>query len=100
MKTIGIDIGSMNIKATVLGDEGILGAAIGSTGDDVETDARTVLDAAVSQANTNFDGIPLVATGAGAKRKSFREVSLPPTFQQLISCTERYCLVFPPALGK
>jgi predicted CoA-substrate-specific enzyme activase len=71
MKTIGIDIGSMNIKATVLGDEGVLGTAIGPTGDDVEADARTIIESAVKQADTKPDGIPLLATGAGAKLVSF-----------------------------
>ena len=36
MNTLGIDIGSLNIKAVVLGDGGILGTSIVSPGDDIE----------------------------------------------------------------
>ncbi len=66
-KTIGIDIGSLNIKAVVLGETSILGNAIGHTGDNVETEARKVLDYALNQANLSLNSLPIVATGTGAK---------------------------------
>ncbi|MFC1919954.1 acyl-CoA dehydratase activase [Chloroflexota bacterium] len=71
MKTLGIDIGSMNVKAIVLGDKGILSIGVGSPGDDVETGARSVLESTVSQVGLSFDSLPLVATGVGAKLVSF-----------------------------
>jgi predicted CoA-substrate-specific enzyme activase len=71
MKTLGIDIGSMNVKAVVLGDEGILSTAIRPLVDDIESGAHSVLKTAVNQVNLNFDSLPLVATGVGAKLVSF-----------------------------
>ena len=71
MKTLGIDIGSLNIKAIVLGDDGILGTGIGPPGDDVEVGARSMLELATGQAGLNLDSLPLLATGVGAKLVSF-----------------------------
>ena len=71
MKTLGIDIGSLNVKAVMLGDDGILGTGIGPPGDDVEVGARSVLESATGQAGLNLDSLPLVATGVGAKLVSF-----------------------------
>ncbi len=71
MKTIGIDIGSMNVKAIVLEDGGIIGTGIGPPGDDVEAGARSVLESAVSRAGLDYDGLSLVATGVGARLVSF-----------------------------
>lgn len=74
LNTIGIDIGSLNTKVVVLGDEGFIGAAIGLTGDNVESEARKVLDSALSQTGFNMDSLPIVATGTGAKLVSFSPV--------------------------
>jgi predicted CoA-substrate-specific enzyme activase len=71
MKTLGIDIGSMNVKAVLLGDDGILSTGIGPLGDNVETGARSILESAVNQVGLNFESLPLVATGVGAKLVSF-----------------------------
>ena len=71
MKTLGIDIGSLNVKAVVLGDGNILGADIGTPGDDIEAGARTVLKTASDRAGISLDSLPLVATGVGAKQVSF-----------------------------
>ena len=71
MKAIGIDIGSMNVKAIVLEDGGILGTGIGPPGGDVEAGARSVLDSVANRAGLDRDGLPLVATGVGAKLVSF-----------------------------
>ncbi len=73
MKTIGIDIGSMNVKVVVLGDDGILSTSIGQPGDDVEIGALSVLQSAISQANLNLNNLPIVATGVGAKLVSFTQ---------------------------
>jgi len=71
MNTLGIDIGSLNIKAVALGDDGILGTGIGSPGDDVETGALSVMKSVTAQANIGENNLPLVATGVGAKQVSF-----------------------------
>jgi len=65
--TIGIDIGSLNIKTVVLRKDGILGTAVGPTGDDVEIEARKVLDSTLSPINLSLDGLFITATGTGAK---------------------------------
>jgi len=91
METAGIDIGSLNIKAVVLGDDGIISTGIGPSGDDVEDVARSVLKSAVSRAGLNHDSLPLVATGAGAKM-----VSLTPQQKAITTCLARgTCYLFP-----
>jgi predicted CoA-substrate-specific enzyme activase len=72
-KTIGIDIGSLNTKAVILGEDGILSIASDSTGDNVETEAYKVLESALSQVHLNLDNLPIVATGTGAKLISFNQ---------------------------
>ena len=71
MKTLGIDIGSQNIKAVVLEDESISGSSIMLLGDDIEAGARTALEGALGQAVPNLDGLTILATGVGAKQISF-----------------------------
>jgi predicted CoA-substrate-specific enzyme activase len=71
MKTLGIDIGSLNIKAVVLGEEGIVGSSIELLGDDIEVSARAALELALGQAGADNDGLPVLATGVGAKLLSF-----------------------------
>lgn len=71
MKTLGIDIGSLNIKAVVLGDEGILGSSILPSGDQIEAEARAAMQAALGQAGLSLDGLPVVATGICAQQVSF-----------------------------
>lgn len=71
MKTLGIDIGSLNIKAVVLEDEGISGTGVVLLGDEIEASAHTALERALGQAKLNLDGLPALATGVGAKLISF-----------------------------
>ena len=73
MNTTGIDIGSMNIKAVVLGESGILATSIVPCGEPAEASARTALATALSQAGLNPDSLPLVATGVGARQVSFNQ---------------------------
>lgn len=71
MKTLGVDIGSLNIKAVVLGEEGILGTSVVPPGDEVEAGSRAAVETALSEAGLNQDGLPVVATGTGARLISF-----------------------------
>jgi len=71
MNTLGIDIGSLNIKAVVLGDGGILGTSIVSPGDDIAVRTKMAIETALGQAGLNVDNLPVVATGIGAKLISF-----------------------------
>jgi predicted CoA-substrate-specific enzyme activase len=71
MKTLGVDIGSLNIKAVVLGDDGILGASIVPPGDEIEAGARKAIVMALAQASLSNNSLPAAATGTGAKLISF-----------------------------
>jgi predicted CoA-substrate-specific enzyme activase len=67
MRTLGIDVGSMNIKAVVLGDEGIVGSSIVPPSDEIEASARKAANLALARAGLRQDSLPMVATGIGAK---------------------------------
>ena len=67
MQTLGIDIGSLNIKAVILSDEGIIGTSIVPLGDALEDGAHTALEKASAEARLDPDSLPVVATGVGAK---------------------------------
>ena len=71
MNTLGIDIGSLTIKAVVLGDEGILGTVIVPPNDEIEDGARAAIDKALGQANLSSDRMPMIATGIGSKLVPF-----------------------------
>jgi len=71
MKTLGVDIGSLSIKAVVLGDEGILGTGLVPPGDEIEAAARQAVAIALSEAGAAQERLPAVATGAGAKLVAF-----------------------------
>lgn len=71
MKTLGIDIGSLNTKAVVLSDEGILSSCVMSPGDDIESGARKAIDVVLERAGLSRDGLPVVATGTDAKLITF-----------------------------
>jgi (R)-2-hydroxyacyl-CoA dehydratese activating ATPase len=67
MNTLGIDIGSLNIKAVVLGDDGILGISIVPPGDEVEAGARKAIEVALAEARLSHNSLPVISTGTGAK---------------------------------
>jgi predicted CoA-substrate-specific enzyme activase len=84
MKTLGIDIGSLNIKAVALGEEGILGTGIVPPGDEIEAGARRAIAMALEQAKLGRDGLPAVATGTGA-----RLIAFIPQQKSLTTCLAR-----------
>ncbi len=71
MNTIGIDIGSLNTKVVVINDGSITGKCILPTGEDSEASAKQAISEALKQAGLSQDGLPVVATGIGAKSLSF-----------------------------
>lgn len=73
MKTVGMDIGSLNIKVVVLGDEGILVTSIVSLGNEVEASAHMAVEKALAQGGVSLDSLPILATGIGAKSISFSQ---------------------------
>jgi predicted CoA-substrate-specific enzyme activase len=71
MKTLGIDIGSLSIKAVVLGDENILGTSIVPPGEEIDEGVHEAIKTALGQAHLNLDSLPVMATGIGSKSVSF-----------------------------
>ncbi len=71
MDTIGIDIGSLNTKAVLLGENGISAFSIIPTGDEASKTARQVIDEIKQKANINTDSLPVISTGIGSKQVSY-----------------------------
>jgi predicted CoA-substrate-specific enzyme activase len=71
MKTLGIDIGSLNIKAVLLEDGSIISSSVVPPGDEIEAGARRAIEITLGQAGLNMDGLPVLATGVGSKLISF-----------------------------
>jgi (R)-2-hydroxyacyl-CoA dehydratese activating ATPase len=71
MLTLGLDIGSLNVKAVCLVDQNIAGTGIVLVGDDVENSARLAINSAMKNDDTNLTSVPILATGAGVKSVSF-----------------------------
>lgn len=84
MNTLGIDIGSLNVKAVILGDEGIVSSRIGQLGDDVEAGTRSVLESIAGNASLDYQELPMVTTGVGAKL-----VSIAPQQRSITTCLAR-----------
>lgn len=71
MNTIGIDIGSLSTKVVILNDGSIAGKCIIPTGEDSEASVRQAISDVLKQAGLNQNGLPMVATGIGAKSIPF-----------------------------
>jgi len=67
MNTIGIDIGSLNTKVVILGEDRILSYAIVLTGEESGISAQNAIIEALNQATINQSSLPMVATGIGSK---------------------------------
>jgi predicted CoA-substrate-specific enzyme activase len=65
MNTIGIDVGSLNTKVVVLGEDGILSSIIVPSGEDILESARAAIQQALEKAALSSNGLPCVATGVG-----------------------------------
>ena len=70
----GIDIGSLSSEALLIGEDGILGYSIMSTGTNPQRTARNCLEDALAKANVDEQGIfGVVATGYGRIRVPFAD---------------------------
>jgi len=68
MKSIGVDVGSLNTKAVILNDSNILTFTIYPTGDEADASARETVTKALEQANLKpEDDLFIVSTGIGGK---------------------------------
>jgi (R)-2-hydroxyacyl-CoA dehydratese activating ATPase len=71
MNTLGIDVGSLNIKAVILGDGKVLASRVALCGEQIEPSAREVVDRVLSETGLSLESLPAVSTGIGAKAVSF-----------------------------
>jgi len=71
VNTLGIDIGSLNIKTVLLGENGIIASGISPCGEQVEASAREAVARVLDKEGISLDNLPAVATGVGAKSASF-----------------------------
>ncbi len=76
MKLMGIDVGSLNTKAVVLGPEGVLGRAAVETGDEANASAREAAIQAAAAASLPWDDGDwyIVSTGHGGKAVTFSQL--------------------------
>jgi len=71
MKTIGLDVGSLNTKAVIIDDDKIIAYSIVLSGDDSAASAKSAINSILSQTGMPMDGIPVVATGIGINNLAF-----------------------------
>ncbi len=70
--SIGVDIGSLNAKAVVLDETGIVASAVVRSSEKAESSARGAIEQALGQAGLSLDGNDaVVATGLDSKSVSF-----------------------------
>ena len=73
MKALGIDIGSLNVKAVILDSVGPLASTRMPAGEGVEAIAKTAMDEVIKKAGLTPDGWYVVATGVGGKEVTFSQ---------------------------
>ncbi len=73
MKALGIDVGSLNVKAIILDGAGPLVSFQMSGGEGSEASARAVMEEVLKKAGLTPDGCYIVATGVGGKAVTFSQ---------------------------
>jgi len=73
MKALGIDIGSLNVKAVILDGSGPLAATQLPAGEGAEGSARAAMEDVSKRAGLTPDGWDIVATGIGGKSVPFSQ---------------------------
>ena len=71
MKPIGIDVGSLNVKAVYLDGAGPWISFQLPAGESAEASAKTALDEVLKKAESNAEGLYIVSTGVGGKAVTF-----------------------------
>jgi predicted CoA-substrate-specific enzyme activase len=86
MNLLGIDVGSMNTKAVVLGAEGVLARVTLDSGDDVDLTARQAAAQAAEAAGLPWNETDwyVVSTGHGGKAVTFSQLH-----KSITTCTGR-----------
>jgi (R)-2-hydroxyacyl-CoA dehydratese activating ATPase len=73
MRALGIDVGSLNVKAVVLDGSGPLASALLPAGEGAEATAKTAMDEVVRKAALAENDWYVVSTGVGAKAVTFSQ---------------------------
>ena len=73
MKALGIDVGSLNVKAVILNGNGPLVSAQMPAGEGAETSAKTAMQEVIKKAGLGSDGWYIVSTGVGGKAVTFSQ---------------------------
>jgi (R)-2-hydroxyacyl-CoA dehydratese activating ATPase len=73
MRALGIDVGSLNVKAVILDGNGPLASALVPAGEGAEASARAAMDEVIKQAGLTAGDWYIVATGIGGKAVAFSQ---------------------------
>lgn len=73
MKALGVDVGSLNVKAVILNGSGPLISCQMPGGEGAEASARLAVDEVIKKAGETSDGWYIVATGVGGKAVTFSQ---------------------------
>jgi (R)-2-hydroxyacyl-CoA dehydratese activating ATPase len=73
MKALGIDVGSLNVKAVILDGQGPLASTQLPAGEGSEACAKTAMEEVIRKAGLTPDGWYIVATGVGGKAVTFSQ---------------------------
>jgi (R)-2-hydroxyacyl-CoA dehydratese activating ATPase len=73
MKALGIDVGSLNIKAVILNGNGPLVSTVMPAGEGAEASAKIAMDEVIQKSGLSSDGWYVVATGIGGKSVAFSQ---------------------------
>jgi hypothetical protein len=73
MNALGIDVGSLNIKAVILNGDGPLFSSMMPAGEGAEVTAKIAMEEVIRKSGLNNDDWYVVATGIGGKSVSFSQ---------------------------
>jgi (R)-2-hydroxyacyl-CoA dehydratese activating ATPase len=73
MKALGIDVGSLNVKAVILDGNGPLASTQMPAGEGSEATARVAMEEVIKKAGLTPDGWYIVSTGVGGKSVTFSQ---------------------------
>jgi (R)-2-hydroxyacyl-CoA dehydratese activating ATPase len=73
MKALGLDMGSLNVKAVILDGSGPLASTLMPAGEGSEATARLAVDEVIKKAGLTADGWYIVSTGIGGKAVTFSQ---------------------------
>ncbi|MBN1188252.1 MAG: 2-hydroxyglutaryl-CoA dehydratase [Dehalococcoidales bacterium] len=73
MRALGIDVGSLNVKAVILDGNAPLASALLPAGEGAETSAKAAMEEVISRSGLSGDDWYVVSTGIGGKSVAFSQ---------------------------